>query len=341
MYSAVSVLACVALIIIISITQATFNPESFTQLSYWVSFSIQCAICIYGMIAGQQTGDDVSRNKPDGQFRMCLKRYSEIFSMIDADHYFTYIEDWLEQFRALKLKRKIHEVLLDNGIHQEEVLDLDLSELDSLRKPGFYKDWTFTDKRAKYFNDNTQRSETYFVSYSDEQIAIIRGCICGKVKVSKLPRSFFVNAFSESEKDMWESAARAENKKSLYLGSSYIYKIGALFATSVLTTGLETGISGGASQATVWLTMINRLFTLTMAIVWGTYIGMQIVKIDAEYLDFKISVLKEYYDDYKQGVYKPMTIEERAKEQFLESQKKQHDLPLAIRKDKGKEDAHA
>ena len=186
-----------------------------------------------------------------------------------------------------------------------DVLKLDLLEVDQLTRP-FKKVW------------NTGKKDTYFMTYTQEQIDLIKFCMTGNVKVSKLPRSFFLDAFYHSERDLWESAAKSTKKKSSFLSTSYIYRIFLLLSLSILSSGLQPGNEQETSAATVWLSLIKRLFCVTTAFIWGIYIGFEMVKIDVTYLDFKTDILNLYYQECELKIYIPNTLEEKAKAMYDE-----------------------
>lgn len=305
LYSIGSLVICVLFIVVLSVTSATFNKEKISTIEFWIDFVILAGLSIYGLIAGQQTGDDYGRNNPNGIFRSSLGKYQMSYNKIDVLLLFAYFDDWLDNYREKKLRKKIESILKDNGIHQMEVLDLDLTEVELLRKP-FKKEWK-----------NIKKEPTYFLTYTDEQISLIKYCMAGKIKVSKLPRSFFVDAFYHSERDMWESAAKADKKKGTYLGVSYTYRIMALLAMSILSAGLDTG--QGADSATVWLNLMKRIFCVFSAFVWGIFVGFEIIKIDVSFLDFKTDVLNNYYQDCELKIYVPETIEEKARKNYEEN----------------------
>ncbi len=329
LYSMLSVLACISMIVVFSITQAYFNPEKLKTIEYWITLMIQIAICIFGMIAGKQAGDDMSRNLPDGRYRVSLNGYSQIIQTIKNLGLYAYIGDWLEFYRQRKLQDKIKMILGDNGIRQMEVLDLNFSDLENLKTAGWQKNWENTPYRAKYWKEKEEKSYTNFVEYTERQIAVIRAVKEGKVKVSQLPSTFFVNAFSESEKDEWESSANAAKKKGLYLGFSYSYKVIGMALFSIMITGLEVASQGagdGTTQARIWMTIVSRIAGLLMSYVWGMFIGFNMVKIDNEYLDFKVSTMTDMIEEYKKGIYKIKSVEEMAEAAHKERETKSASL---------------
>ena len=325
LFSMLSVLVCLVLIVVLSFTGAIFNPEVLKNLTYWINVILSCAICIFGMITGQQMGDDMSRNNPQGQFRMSLKKYSANYKKVDENKKSSYFEDWLDLYRQKKIFRKMRRILKDNGVHQMEVLDLDLSELSNLLSP-WKKEWEHTPHYEKY--KVGEESITYFLSYTEEQIEVIKYCLKGEVKVSYLPQSFFMDALNQSEKDMWESAATSSAKKNLYLGSSYAYRLLALVAVSIVFAGLQPQSYDQYNITVAIINFVSRIFTLTMAVIWGIYIGFELVKIDISFIDFKSDILGQYSNEYDSGEFKPESLEDRAKRIYEEAEKNKPKIEL-------------
>lgn len=320
LFSTLSLAVCVILIVVLSVTSAAFNPELLKDVVYWINVALSCSICIFGMITGQQMGDDMARNNPIGQFRKSLGNYATTFKRIDEGKKSSYFEDWLDLYRQKKIFRKMRRLLKDNGVHQMEVLDLDMQELDNLKYP-WKKDWAESPYFNKYYDEKRDQAITYFLSYTPDQIEVIRYCLEGKVKVSILPKSFFMDALNQSERDIWESAANSSKKKNLFLGSNYAYRLIALVALSIVLGGLRPSSYEDYSISTAVINLVARIFTLTMAVVWGIYLGFELVKMDISFIDFKVEILNQYANEYDNGDYTPETIEERAKRIYEETEK--------------------
>jgi hypothetical protein len=315
LYSILSVIFCLLLIVTISVTGAQYKPELLKDPVYWIGVAINSGLCIYGMITGQQMGDDMARNNPSGQFRLSLSNYRVAFKNVDESKASSYFSEWLEDYREKKIKRKIRRHLKDNGIHQMEVLDLGQNELSNLLTP-WKKDWKDTPYEEKYYKENTGTCITYFLAYNEDQIEVIRECLTGKVKVSQLPESFFMNAFNQTEVDTWESAGNSSKKKNAFLGVSYAYRLGGLFLFSAILQGLWRDPNQVYNWSQIFIDLTARIFVVLTAVVWGIYVGMEMVKIDIMYIDFKSDVLNRCYREIKDGEYKPESIEEKAKKQY-------------------------
>ena len=159
------------------------------------------------------------------------------------------------------------------------------------------------------------------MTYTEEQISVIKSCKAGQIKVSKLSSSFFMDSINKYQTDMWESAAHSHQKKSLYVSLNTIYRIVGLTAFSFIACGLEP--LQGDSGPQVILSLATRLFCLATAIIWGIYTGMELVKIDISYLEYKTQMLTQYRDEMELGVFKPVSIEQKALEEYekLEGEK--------------------
>lgn len=319
-YSLLSVLLCLILIIVLSFTGAKFDLKALKEPTYWISVAINSGLCIYGMITGQQIGDDLSRNNPKGQFRMSLTRYSAAFKKVDEGEASSHFEEWLEHYRERKLKRKIRRYLKDNGIHQMEILDLSFSELHNLENP-WKKDWYETEYYQKYFNEKSKESVTYFRAYTPFQIEIVKECLNGDVKVSQLPESFFMNAFNQKELDTWESASNSSKKKNWYVGWSYTYKLLGLFLLTAVFSGLGRDPYETVNLSNTLIQLVSRVFTVFTALVWGIYVGMELVKIDIVYIDFKSDILNLCAKEFENKEFVPESIEEKAKKEYEKYEK--------------------
>lgn len=309
LFTGLSIIAGVGLIAIISFLNAVFSPEKLKTWTYWAEVAISVGICIYGMVTGLQLGDDLSRTNQKGAFKKVVAKYFDIYSLICAEgkKYFAFFSDWLTVYKERLLKNKQEEVLKSYGVYQMEVLCLDRNELDSLTQP-YKKDWHETQFVGKFKDDTT-----YFLSYTEEQIAAIKACMDGQIKVSDIPHTFFESVYDSTAKDMWESAAHAEKKKALYIVWNYAYKIAALIAMSILLNGLIPGSKDGAAGL---LSFGGRLITLITSVIWGIYVGYEVVKIEVTYIEFKTIILNQFYTEVETKVFVPKTLEEKAKEAY-------------------------
>lgn len=319
-YSVVGILGCLLLTIVMSCTGVGFNPAIIATWNYWVGMIIQFGISIYSMITGNQMGDDMQRNAPDGQFRRELSNYKKNYDRIGVLKIFEFFDRWLSLYREKKLHDKVIETMRDFGIKQVEVLDLDLSELDNLRHP-YKKDWTDTPYAKKYFNPSKGKSETTFKSLTETQLAAVKAIMNGEVKVSHVSPSYFLNALKGTATDEWERASQADKKKGQKLASGYTYRVGMMLVLSLASNGLITVPYEEAGA--VALNIATRIFILISSFIWGIYLGFKMVDMDIIFLGYKSEILKLYADQYERGTFKPESIEEEAEREFKEYEEEQ------------------
>ena len=100
LFSILGLLVCFILIIILSITHASFKKELIRNISFWIDFAIMAGLSIYGMITGQQMGDDISRNSQNGAYRKTVQKYLKTYNKINDALLFAYFDEWLEVYRA-------------------------------------------------------------------------------------------------------------------------------------------------------------------------------------------------------------------------------------------------
>jgi histidyl-tRNA synthetase len=73
---------------------------------------------------------------------------------------------------------------------------------------------------------------------------------------------------------------------------------------------MEEGAGSGGSVA---VALFTRIFTMIVSVVWGIFIGYELVKIDIMYIDFKSDILTQYYNEWDNGMYVHETLEEKAR----------------------------
>lgn len=322
LYSALGILGCLGLTIVMSITGMGFDPAVFLTWNYWTSMIVQFAIAIFSMITGEQIGDDTQRNKPDGQFRKELKKYQTERNRMDDGGYVDYFDLWLVHYREGKIERKIKKTLRNFGIKQDEVLDLDRSELHNLSHP-WEKDWADTPYYEKYYDEKKGRSVTIFKSLTETQIEAIEKIMDGYVSVPEVPSSYFLTALKGTSADEWYNAAVSDKKKGAQLAFGYSYRIVSMSVISIVLNGLIPAPYD--TPGAVALNIAIRIFVLITSVVWGIYLGFKVVNMDITFLSYKSLILKLCANECESGKFKPETIEEEAErelEQYNAEQEK-------------------
>lgn len=313
MYSIIGILGCLLLTVVMSITGLGFDSSAFMTWDYWTGMIIQFGIAIFAMITGEQMGDDTQRNKPNSQFRRELDHYRKERERIDSLSIFDHFEAWLSWYRYRKLQKKIRDTIHEFAIKQDEVLNLDLTDVDKLAEP-YEKDWTGTPYYDKYLNPRTGKSVTRFLSLSDDQREALKAVLSGAVKMPEVSSSYFMNALKGTSVDEWERASKADGKKGQKLASGYSYRMVSMLLVSLVINGLMPMPYESASA--VALNIATRMFVLVSSAVWGIFLGFKIVEMDIVFLSYKTYILKLYCDEYESKKFSPYTVEEQADREY-------------------------
>lgn len=313
--SALGIVGVIAIVTVVSFTQAQFSAAKIKTWQFWVNLAIMVALSIYSMAMGEKMGDDWIKNNENSNFRIQLAKYNAVLKSLEVGTYFSYFADWLEDVRLRKKKKEEQIFLKDCGIYQMEVLNLDRNELQLLINP-YKKEWG---------NGKT----TIFKSLTKEQIEAIEFVMDGGIKVSSIKDEWFKTGVEYKTKDMWESAAKAGLKKTLFINESRIYRIATICALSCLLNTLIPGSNGGSS-AQAWIDYSSRIGTIMMSVVFGILVGWQAINIDRDYLVFKTEKLQQYKNEYDCGFYKHESFDEQVKREYEEYEKKQEEARQAV-----------
>lgn len=325
------------LVIIMAFAQPIFNKDGIN----FSSLAILVMLCIYGMVAGRMEGIEWSLKREHGLYRYCMNKFDNALNKIkDIKHYFAQYCDYLY---IKKRKTKILKILSNYGIDDERVLDLDCSELHELIGKTYKKNWLGDETHKpsrhaeKYKNgDCGEEYVSYFDSYNEEQVEVIRACITGYFEVSKLSESYFLNPELSKSQDAYFGATTSEkqkNKVSMWMMTSRIIM---LILSAVLLSSLawEVYQSTGENDMAVVVQRLmdtgSRIFILVTSIIWGFMIGTEIVKIDTYYVSYRVDVLETFRLEYDQKIFVPKDLKQELKERYNQEEKRREEARMNV-----------
>lgn len=329
-----TILFVVGLVLIMSFARPVFK-NSFDL----TSFSILLALAIYGTVAGRAEGMQWFVKKAHGLYMFTYNEYLKVVD--DIKPFKLFLDQWLDILFEKKRKQKMYYALSLHNISDVRVLDLDLSELNEL-KHIYRKDWLHDPKygpsrHAKQYAKGDVEGEpyvSYFNSYTDEQIEVIRAILTGTIKVDKLTETYFLSPSVGKKGDAYYNAPgekKEENTVSVWLILSRI----ALFVLSAIllsNLGFEiyeiaSGDDGVAVIVQRLIDCCSRIFTLFSSVVWGFSVGGKVIDVRQFYLNYRKIVLEDYRDEYNTKVFVPVNINMERKNAYEEEQKviKEHE----------------
>lgn len=273
---------------------------------------ISFALCVYCLFFGIPEGKNLHQKKIGGRYDLARRRFLEQREKaIGKDNAFN---QWLDKYYEERKREYFTNILTIHGIEQISVLDLDYCDLDKLAKP-FKKTW-----------DNTPyegRKPTYFKSLTEKQIALLKDIYNGKISVEKIPNDYFKTLNGKMVLSEYIEQSRVAKRNNIMYFSLIIYRIIMVFAFAFVFScfGFEVvqaTETGEIIERTV--NTLSRIWTMISSFVYGFAVGQVMTVKEAEILEFKCSVNREFNED---KTFVALDQEELAKKEYEKYKKEQ------------------
>lgn len=309
-----SVLLVVFLIVFTTVWNAGLDISKWKEQSFISNLLINCAISLFGIIAGLGIADNHYRNKENGMFLLSysgfLKEREKIEKYLDKFPY------WIRNLHKKESQEKCIRFLKDEkGITQAKLIlkHLDRNDVKNLDRP--------------FQKELPSGKKLYFKALSLDQINAIILVLDGKIKVKFVHDSYFLNAYSKNDtKSMYEQASmedKIKNRKSIFL---IISKIFFTIALGMIFAGLTVDTANGAKIGEILINMLSRFSILASALYSGFSIAHIMVKYDCIFIDYKKTTLETFYlEVIENHTVKCLTEEEEAEEEYKEFEEKNNE----------------
>lgn len=300
-----------------------------TEESFLPELAISFALCVYCLFFGVPEGRNLHQKKIGGRYELARRKFlEEREKTIGRDNDFN---QWLDKYYEDRKTEYFQNILSMHGITNPQVLDLDLSELESLSKP-YKKDWKYTAFEG--------RKETYFRSLNDDQISLIKDIFTGKIHVDKIPNDYFKTLNGKMVLSEYIEQSRIGKRNNYLYFSLIIYRIILVFAFAFVFSSFGFEIVQASDTSEVVGRVVNtlsRVWTMLSSFVYGFAVGQIMTIKDAEVLEFKYNVNREFNSDKE---FKALTEEEIAEKEYKkyeEEKKKNTVIPEIVNYQTGDE----
>lgn len=315
-----TLILAIVLIVVMTLFQTGLDPSKWRTTQFLTTCIITTAICILGVICGHGQADNHYRNHQKGIYIKTLNNYYLSRERINDN--IEYFRGWSKQlYEQENYEKQFRYLHVEFGIEQANlVMKLTKEQVKSLFKP------------QKFIIDDKER---FFDSLSQEQIEAVLAVLEGKVNVEYVHDDYFLNAFnSNKNKSMYEQASKQEQIKRNKFTAMLAYRIvlslviGLIFGALIVE---QQGGEGGSQASQTVVNLVSRLFTLVSAVMWGFFIANDLIKLECQFLNYKIRKLDEFYLEVVEKKTKIIeTTEERIKKEFENQEQKIELLPNAI-----------
>lgn len=293
----------VAIIFVCSIVPLAIDPSQWNSAGFISDEIINVALVIMGEVSLIMIGQ--SYNAATDVSKLAKARVSFNQSLEEnIGKTITAFDQWIRQVLEPHDQQDKYERLMNyEGLENHKYLDLDRSELETLRKHAIKKE------------------EVYYRQLNKRQYQLIIDILDGKQTIHFIDASSWrKNSKFDTDKTPSEKMANQQKKTTNTVLISVISK-----SIMVVASGLVFGalIPTGTDQ-TVGQTLIKlftRLFCFSSSAFMGFFVGCQINDIDADYLMEKVNIHIAYKTDIN---FKPLSEQELAKKEFVEYVKKEN-----------------
>lgn len=295
------------LVIILGFGARFFIESDWNTTDFWGNFGLSASLCVYCIFLSIPEARDNYRKKVDGRYQECRNEFKAIRDKVkDRDSDF---DQWLELYYQEQKRDHFRQLLSIKGIRNERVLDLDITELDELRKP-----------HKKVWEDGT---ETAFPSMTDDQIALVKAILKGRISVRKIPNAAFKTMGGKMISNEYVSQGKRDALEYLEYGVLIAGRLGLMCIITFMTAlfGIKLAQSQSAEQAINQIVdTISRLWTMVSSYVYGFSIGRTMISNECDRIEFKTRVNSQFLSDKD---FKPINEDELIRRQIEEEEAKE------------------
>ena len=276
-----SLLFIVIIVAVTSFANAGINPDYWKSTKFITDMIFTVSLVLIGTVVGHAEGDNYYRNRKTGLFQQSYNAYDVKRKKID--NYVDKFSHWNKHLYEKEYYNKCIRFLQSYGIKQADLI-IRLDRLDVITLENMPKSF-FIDGKERYFNSLTK-----------VQINAILYVLDGKVKMRYVNDGYFLNAFSKNKNHtMYEQASvqdRTKRRKFMFLMT---YRIVFTVLIGMVLTSLIVDTKSGEDTAQAVINLFSRYFTLFSSVAWGFFIASDMLKDECIFLDYKATVLEQFY----------------------------------------------
>lgn len=305
-----AILWFLATVVVMTITNIGFDDK--WNWSKWLSnFLIVFGIMVFGLIMGESVGKDRQENNKEGLFQTSLREYNDYMNIIDTIKiYFSQFFIW---YMPQELRNKKIEYLISNnveGTKAQRIVDYcDISDFELLTKGAIIK----LDKNGK---------EIPIRKLTEDEKIFVEQVLKGEIKLDTYSSSYYLSAFNDdsSSASILEVGKRLDQKKNKSKWANRLIKIITSMLVSIVISVLTVKefMNGGDVQA--WLNLITRVCALITSLLSGWLGAVILVKLSAEQLINKRTVLIIFKNSMDTKLFVPKSEDELANEEIKKEQ---------------------
>ena len=300
-----AMLSGVAMIVLFTFVPYTWDPDRLLTGAFLTDTLINAAITVLGMVCMIFISQTMNSSNAASKIAKALKSFKETKDKISDKHAF---KQWIKKVQQPKDLHDIKErILNENGIDDLRLLNLSEPEIKGL------------------LNTAQRYNGTYYGALNAEQVKALLGVKRG-IKVHFPRPEAYLSAHTildnrtPSER-INDEGSKKRNFALLSIGSKVlmVFLVSMIFTMFVKDMAEELDPLEAAGKFAI------RMLNFFSSGFMGFIVGGQLNDIDAEYIDLRTNIFEEFLSDKD---FKSKTIEEEAKDEFVERVRREQVLKL-------------
>jgi hypothetical protein len=300
-----TILMAAVFIGITSFVPFLIKPENIGTAEFWTNELIIVAITILALFSALFVGQASNAQNPQSQLARAKVRFVASRDNISNRNAFCqWIKKVLQPRDIQAIKERELRIL---GIDDYTILKLEDGQIKSLA-------------------ENPQKFNDRYYSQLDKRVVEAVLALKEGVKRIKLvePGYYLTVSSIDSDKTISEKSGREQKVKTIKLIVSVLSKIiltliPAMIMAMFVKEVVEGAADGQAAEAAAKFT--SRMFALVSSAFYGYFVGCQTNDIDADYINLKSDVHKDFEEDKD---FVAVDQQELAKQEFIERVKKEN-----------------
>lgn len=282
------------------------NPENVEKTEFWTNELIIVAITILALFSALFVGQAGNAQNSQSQIAKAKVRFVDSLNSMTSRNAFC---QWIKKVLQPRDIQSIKERELRRlGIDDYSILKLEDAQIKSLA-------------------ENPQKFNGRYYSQLDKRVVeAVLELKEGVKKIKLVEPGYYLTVSSiDSDKTISEKSGREQKVKTIRLIVSVFSKIiltlipAMIMAMFVIDT-VKEGMEGQAAEAAAKFT--SRMFALISSAFYGYFVGCQTNDIDADYINLKSDVHKDFAEDKD---FVPVDQQELAKREYIARVKKENE----------------
>ena len=303
-----SLVVLMVVIFLFSFVPYTISPNRLSEPSFITDLLMVCVITIFALVGALFIGQAGNAQNAKSKIAKATANFLVTKTKVEERGQSVF-KQWIETVLQEQDKKIVmRRILAENGIEDESVLKLSVSEIKQLTKPQ-------------------KINGEFYAELSKKQIKILLDIKEHGIQLKFVPPEYYLSVKTIIDNRTRSERANAEGtQKGKLVFASVASKLLLTISFSVVMALFVKDLTSGEYEgAEIAAKLFSRLSSFFSSVFLGYLVGCQINDIDAEYIEMRSSTHTDFLED---TTFVGKTQKELAKEAFINRVKEEQVLKL-------------